>query len=636
MEEKETKSTGGKRAAPGGGSKKAAIIAGVVLAILLAAYLGLCAYASGSKLLPNTTVSGVSLGGMSVEEASQVLSQQLGERLSTLTVDFSCGGQTYSVPGSEFAIPADAAAQVAQAQAGPFPVRGAKLLSALLGQAGGAVPVTLDHTPEAVTQAVADHSDTDTQTTWTLSGDALVFTKGRSGRSVDASALMTALEERAGHLLNNDESAGYAPVEAVITQAAPPELDLDRVHGQIYAQVADAYLDPETKEIVPSVIGRDFDVEEARSALADTAEGGTCRFPLTLTQPALSTEELADKLFKDVLGEAVSKITGSSVRIKNVKVTADFVNGNIVLPGEEFSYAKVCTPFTVENGYGRATAYVNGLSKSTVAGGACQCSSTLYWAGLKANLEMVERHPHGYEPSYVPGGLDATVYGDYGESGSLDFRFKNNTDYPIKLEAYADAKNYLHVTIYGTNTTGIHGEPYSTNRVVTRYAQTKYEANPSIPAGTTQKDPERTAYNAVSIDTYQKLVDADGNVLETTKLYRTNYRARDAVIYYNPADTALWGIDPATGLQTQAPAESGLPAESGVPAESGAPTESGVPAESGAPVPPPEATQPVTPPVEPTPPAEGGEPPVLTPPPAVEPTPALPADPNDPLLPPEA
>ena len=47
-------------------------------------------------------------------------------------------------------------------------------------------------------------------------------------------------------------------------------------------------------------------------------------------------------------------------------------------------------------------------------------------AVLRADLKVTERHNHSFTVSYTPLGEDATV--DY---GNLDFRFVNNTAYPV-------------------------------------------------------------------------------------------------------------------------------------------------------------------------------------------------------------
>lgn len=623
MEEK----AGGKRLAPDPGkgkNKTALIVIGAALAVLVVGYGALCAYAGGGggRMAPNTRIGGVEVGGLSTAEAATTLDAALQQRLSALEVPFSCQGTLYQVPGTEFSYDAEGTVKSVSPASAPLPLRGFRFLAGMLDRDGTPISLTLDHVPDEVDRASREQGDTDARTTWEIRDTAIVFTKGRTGRTVEVSGLLSALTERAEHLINNDEPAGYAPVEATIAVAPPAQPDFESIRKEVYAEVSDAYLDRESLEIVPSVTGKDLDVEEARRALEAAGEGSTFRVELLITEPKTSTEQLTESLFRDVLGEATTRVTGTADRKVNVKVAAEFINGSIVFPGEEFSFNQKCSPYTVENGYGKATAYVNGLSKDTVAGGICQASSTLYWATLIANLETLERYAHRYEPSYVKGGLDATVYGDYGEEGSLDFRFRNDTDQPIKIEASVDEKNYIHVTIRGTNTTGIQGQPYSTNRVVTHPYDTIYQANDSVPQGTTKKDAERTGYNGVSIETYQKLVDADGKVLSETLLYKTKYHYRDEIILFNPADLELWGIDPFTGIRTEptpapeTPVESGRPAESGQPQESAQPTESGQPEQSRPP--------------QPSPSEEPGDEPLLPPGQAVPP-PA--AESEEPLLP---
>lgn len=626
---------GGKRLAvePNNNGKKrtAILIAAIAVALLVGGYTALCAYAGGNggRLAPNARIGGVEVGGLSAPEAVSVLDTALGQRLSALEVPFACGEGLYNLPGADFSYDAQALVDSLSPASVPFPARGFKFLAGMLDRNGSPVTLTLDHTPAEVDRAAREQGDADSQTTWDFRDTAIVFTKGRTGRTVDIAELLGKLTERADHLLNNDEPADYAPVEAPIIIAPSADPDFEAIRREVYAEVSEAYLDRETMEIVPSVTGKDLDAAAAKAALDRAEEGQTFRVELTLTEPAVSTEALTESLFRDVLGEATTRVTGTSIRKGNVGVAAAFVNSTVLFPGEEFSFNQKCSPYTVENGYGKATAYVNGLSKDTVAGGICQVSSTLYWAVLKANLEVLDRRAHGYEPSYVKGGLDATVFGNYGEKGSTDFRFKNNSDHPLRITAELDSKNYLTVTITGTDSSGIHGEPYSANRVVTKAYQTIYQADATVPQGTTRKDPERTGYNGVSIDTYQKLVDRDGNVISETKLYTTKYSCRDEIIFFHPDDLALWNIDPFTGIRTEptaAPGETVPGGEEGVP-----------PQEGETPAPPPETgTAPSPGPEEPILPGESQEPllPQLTPPPEPETPDPVPSPDTQPVLPP--
>lgn len=627
---------GGKRLASGENkpvNKTWLLVLAGVLAVAICAYIALCAFAHRDAFWNNTSVGGVDISGLTTAQAAERLNAELPKNWEGRTLTLTGPkGERFSIETDGLVEPEDVNADLARAAFGGHG-KNANFLGLgvwylahnIAGETVETAP-TLAYTAqgqqqvEALLTQLAEELNVDGKESVCRYGtDALMLVKGRTDVKVQTDHTRNSITEAL--------ATGEGEVTVSIATMAPAELDFDGIYNKIFTTASAAYLDKETGEIVPSVTGKSFDISAAKAVLDAAEEGEIVQVPLDLTVPSPTTEELEAILFRDVLGEASTRVTGTADRHMNVGVAADFLNGHIVYPGEEFSFNQICSPYTVENGYGKATAYVNGLSKDTVAGGICQASSTLYWATLKANLETVERSAHRYEPSYIRGGLDATVYGDYGDEGGLDFRFKNTSEQPIKLEAYVDEKNNLHVLIHGTDATGVHGEPYSTNRVVTAPYKTIYEARESIPQGTTKKDPERTGYNGVSIETYQKLVDAEGKVIEEKLLYKTRYFSRNEVIFFNPADIWSLNIDPVTGEKlaeipapsTEAPTEEN-PEEAGN--QPTAPAES-APAVTGEPIPA-ESSQP----------GIGQPPAVLTPPPVIsQPTPA-PYDPDEPLLPP--
>lgn len=130
----------------------------------------------------------------------------------------------------------------------------------------------------------------------------------------------------------------------------------------------------------------------------------------------------------------------------NINRAAEFLNETIIQPGEVFSYCKTIKYANKENGYVLSTILSGGRYVQGYGGGVCQDSTTLFNAALIANLEIVERKPHGLKATYVKPGYDATVY-----SGSIDFKFKNNYSTPIMIKAYFDPDNYtLTTAIYGS------------------------------------------------------------------------------------------------------------------------------------------------------------------------------------------
>ena len=133
-------------------------------------------------------------------------------------------------------------------------------------------------------------------------------------------------------------------------------------------------------------------------------------------------------------------------RAKNVENGARLVNGAYMLPGDILSVDEKLRPYTVENGYGVGGQYVNGKVESSVGGGICQVSTTLYNAVLYAELEVVERAAHSMTVTYVPLSRDAAIAGDY-----KDFKFKNSSDKPIYIEGIARGGK-ITFNIYGHET----------------------------------------------------------------------------------------------------------------------------------------------------------------------------------------
>ena len=116
------------------------------------------------------------------------------------------------------------------------------------------------------------------------------------------------------------------------------------------------------------------------------------------------------------------------------------------MPGEVFSYNQVVGERTIAAGYKEAPIYVSGEVVDGLGGGICQVTTTLYNAVVLANLEIVERSNHQFVPSYAKASRDATVV-----YGSIDFKFKNNRNYPIKILCSV-SNGVVNFAIYGLKT----------------------------------------------------------------------------------------------------------------------------------------------------------------------------------------
>ena len=286
----------------------------------------------------------------------------------------------------------------------------------------------------------SDYSTTLTQSTYSITGTApqqtLVVKLGIPEYGLDLNALYDQVVAA--------YSANTFQVEGVCGMIEPDTVDLDAILQQVYVAPTDAYYDPETNQVVDGIDGYGFDVDAAKEQLEKAEFGSTVEIKLQPVPPAVDSEDVNAMLFRDVLATYTAKSSSKKNRDVNLRLACEAVNGLVLNPGDVFSYNDTLGERTAEKGYRAAGAYVAGKTVATLGGGICQVSSSLYYCVLKSELQVVARKNHGFVSSYMPLGLDATV-----SWGSVDFRFKNNSNYPIRIEASASGGKTV-VSIIGT------------------------------------------------------------------------------------------------------------------------------------------------------------------------------------------
>lgn len=190
-----------------------------------------------------------------------------------------------------------------------------------------------------------------------------------------------------------------------------------------------------------AVIDQDRLAEDIVKAVGNKDYKAVIEAQVKEVEPELTAAQLEEKY--TTIGTYTTTATNNKNRNQNLKLCTEAINGTIVNPGQEFSFNETTGPRSTEKGYQPATAYLNGEVIQEPGGGVCQVSSTLYNAVIFAGLKSTERHAHSYEPSYVTPGEDAAV-----SYGGPDFRFVNNSDYPVAIRAsFSDQK--VTCSIYG-------------------------------------------------------------------------------------------------------------------------------------------------------------------------------------------
>ena len=536
---------GGKRLS-GGAGKKTLIIIGILVAVLAAAYLGLCAYAASLDVFfPNTTINGVDVAGMTVQQAGEELGSTLPQRTMSFYLPLTDkSGDGVTAPEGETLYDPEPAATVSceslgitqdldytayaqsvydrsQGQSGFF--QGGWSFLAHLFHSQGAKGVYLEPDETVFRQKLSELAQTFSRpaqdTSYEVGQDSLTVTRELDGLAVTEADLEQPIREAL-----SSEADGAVYVDAAILPAQA--LSAQDIHDAVAGSMKNAGYDAATDSITPEQAGAEFDVAEAQALLDAASPGETVEIPADIQQPHVTAAELKDVLFRDVLGQCRTHVSGTSARINNVKLSAAACNGVVLNTGDVFSYNATTGQRTTAKGYQAAPAYVGGETVDEVGGGVCQTSSTIYYACLRANLEITERYAHRYVPAHIDWGMDATV-----SWGGPDYKFTNNTDYPIKIVATYSG-GYLTVKILGTNVDGTYVK--MTNEVLSKTDwETVYKDDETLPAGTEKVT--TTPYTGYKVKSYRNVYSADGKLISSTYEATSDYKVRNKVISRGPA-----------------------------------------------------------------------------------------------------
>lgn len=264
-----------------------------------------------------------------------------------------------------------------------------------------------------------------TQSSYYVEGQKLIITAGKEGCVVDVDASIEAIKNAISNLSTISE-----PIELVVKNQTPEEIDINKIYNEVHKEAKDASYTKNPFQIIPSENGVDFKIslDEAKALLANK-ETEEYVIPLKVIWPKVTTNMIGSEAFPDRLSTFSTNYAASNTnRSTNLMLAGGKINGTVLMPGETFSYNRVVGERTIAAGYKEAHVFVNGQTVDGLGGGICQITSTLYNAVLLANLQIVQRTNHQLLAGYVPASRDATVV-----YGAIDFQFKNNRNYPIKI-----------------------------------------------------------------------------------------------------------------------------------------------------------------------------------------------------------
>lgn len=513
--------------------KEVKIFLGVVGGILFI-YLGFCFIAGMSDFTRNTTINGIDVGSMSKQEAVTALSEQFAKDTQDLKMILTIQDKEYPIDLKDNVAfyGEQAVNDIIKEIDSSFFIKGYHYF---IGEDFYA-PVIIKNEDQLKASIQASgllNYDTTVPTTYQIGDDSILFTKGKDGKKATVDQTMKQIKDALNHYDFKNE------IECQLVENRLEDGEMEALHEKLCQEAKNATLNKKNNQIIDGKVGIDYQLEDAKKAFSRAKSGATFEVKATITQPKISKADLEKNLFRDTLGSYSTYVSGSSVRKNNVRLAGLKCN-TILLPGEEFSFNNTVGERTPSRGFGAAAAYKDGETVDEVGGGVCQTSSTLYNAVMLSNLEVTLRYNHSYVSSYVPIGRDATV-----SWGGPDFRFKNNTDYPIKIVmSYSNSR--LYAKIVGTNVNGTTVK-ITSEQLSSKPFTTKQVDDPTLEVGQTKV--KTSGYNGATAQSYRYVYDRNGQLISKKKEAYSNYKKRDKVVLIGTKPVANPPVEPTAPTQ---------------------------------------------------------------------------------------
>lgn len=551
--------------------------------VLLAAGAYAAAYfAAGDNVPRGTTISGVEVGGRSVDEAEDALRAGLADRVDRpievtvegttstvdpaeagLSVDYTAsladaGGESSWRPGRlwnywtggddiDAVVIVDEAALVAtldelSAKSGTPPVDGAVSFEK------GAVETVDPVAGEEIDQEQAQQAITEAFLAEDAAAVDLDLTPAEP--EIDDADVQQALDEFANPAMSDPVTLvfGDSPVQlrphefsralAMVAEDGElvPALDAEKLTKLVGDGISEdgapvdatvALVNGKPK-VVPAKPGVTYDPDDVAAAFLTlvTKPSGEREMPVesTVEEPDFTTQNARDLKIKEQVSTFTTYYPYAEYRNINIGRAAEIIDGTVLKPGDTFSLNDIVGERTRENGFTEGFIISDGIFKEDLGGGVSQMATTTFNAMFFAGLKDIEHKPHSFYIDRYPVGREATV-----AWGSVDLRFQNDTPYGVLVHAVVtpstpSSQGVVTVSMYSTKYWDI------STTTSDRY-------NFRSPATRTLTTPDcypNTGYDGFDVDVTRTFRRPGSDEVVRNEKFHTSYTPSDTVICKSP------------------------------------------------------------------------------------------------------
>jgi vancomycin resistance protein YoaR len=547
-----------------------------LLFLVAAAWIGLYFHAA-DKAPRNARVEGVSIAGLTADQAEKRLREGLAARLDE-PIGITYGdGRSKSVDPASAGLAVDYPASIEEAGGGSG-IGLRRMWTVITGGGDHPAEITVDQSRMQVTLDDLDDGigTAPVEGGVTFRDGRAVAVLSRPGTVVARGATQKILERRFLHggsqkiptetrdpQVNDDavqralaefgKPAMSGPVTLVLgghQVTAPPRLFgqglsmvaedgelVPRVDGELLLEALDPVMSTVGREpqdarievrrgkprVVPAKVGVEFDAQEIEDRFAEVAvlQGAQRRLEVEgkTTQPDFTTADAKALKVTERVSTFTTNFPYAEYRNVNLPRAAELIDGTLLEPGDTFSLNGIVGERTKANGFTEGYIVSDGIFKKDLGGGVSQIATTTFNAMFFAGLEDVEHKPHSVFIDRYPEGREATVAWP-----SLDLKFTNTTPYAVLITAHVrkstpSEEGAATVSMYSTKMwkiTSSNGPRTDFRQPQVRYSQ---EADCEEFSGT----------QGFSVNVFRYFRDLDSGKALRKEKFHTDYIAGDTV-----------------------------------------------------------------------------------------------------------
>lgn len=541
----------------------------IAIVVLAGAYLAV-AWWTGRAVPAALVVEGVSVGGMTTEQATERLQAEFAAKVKApIRVDLAGTNSSFSLEPATAGLTLDLPGTLAGLSG--FTVDPSVIWNRLSGRPERPLLVHVDQhqLSEALTAQAAKVQSAPVDGTVSFVGGKVVTTPAHNGlalhvddaarkitqawprvQSVTADATVTEPKVTQAKLdaavrtfatpamsgpvtivigdktavVTPEQYAGALSMVPDATGALAPVVDTEALRGVVVsatsgfvvpAQNASIVLEGGAPVVRPSVAGVAVDTTPAADLLVKAMTAPDRRMALSLVPaaPALTTEAAQALGVKELVATFDSTFPNNPDRTVNLTTAANAINGTLIKPGEVFSLNGILGERTAAKGYREAGMILNGRLVKATGGGVSQISTVIYNLAWFSGVALTEHQAHSFYISRYPAGREATV-----NWPTIDNKWTNTTPYGMLVQMWVSGSQ-------------VHGRMWST-KVYDVEAIEGPRTNPR--PGKVIRDSSAGCVPQSSIvagfDITVKRVIRKAGAVVKTESYTTKYDAEDQVI----------------------------------------------------------------------------------------------------------